>query len=91
VILSASDTVSVAHLPDQVRTPSARLAAVAAAATGTRGDHIDLAGTLSRIEATLIARAMKAANGNKTRAARPLVLTGPTLIDKLKARGYRSA
>lgn len=27
VILSASDTVAVAHLPDQVRTPSARLAA----------------------------------------------------------------
>jgi DNA-binding NtrC family response regulator len=87
VILSASDTVAVAHLPDQVRTPSARLAAVAAAATGTPGDHIDLAGTLSRIEATLIARAMKAANGNKTRAAEALGLNRTTLIDKLKRVG----
>jgi DNA-binding protein Fis len=60
---------------------------VAAAATGTPGDHIDLAGTLSRIEATLIARAMKAANGNKTRAAEALGLNRTTLIDKLKRVG----
>ena len=87
VILSASDTIAVADLPDQVRTPSARLAAVATAATGMPGDHIDLAGTLSRIEATLIARAMKAANGNKTRAAEALGLNRTTLIDKLKRVG----
>ncbi|MGB8298160.1 MAG: sigma-54 dependent transcriptional regulator [Polyangia bacterium] len=87
VILSASDTIGVVDLPDQVRTPSARLAAVAAAATGTPGDHIDLAATLSRIEATLIARAMKAANGNKTRAAEALGLNRTTLIDKLKRVG----
>jgi len=87
VILSPSDTIGVADLPDQVRTPSARLAAVAAAATGTPGDHIDLAATLSRIEATLIARAMKAANGNKTRAAEALGLNRTTLIDKLKRVG----
>jgi DNA-binding NtrC family response regulator len=87
VILSPSDTIGVADLPDQVRTPSARLAAVAAAATGTPGDHIDLAATLSRIEATLIARAMKAAKGNKTRAAEALGLNRTTLIDKLKRVG----
>jgi DNA-binding NtrC family response regulator len=87
VILSASNTIGVADLPDQVRTPSARLAAVAAAATGAPGDHIDLAATLSRIEATLIARAMKAANGNKTRAAEALGLNRTTLIDKLKRVG----
>jgi DNA-binding NtrC family response regulator len=87
VILSPSDTIGVADLPDHVRTPSARLAAVAAAATGTPGDHIDLAATLSRIEATLIARAMKAANGNKTRAAEALGLNRTTLIDKLKRVG----
>jgi DNA-binding NtrC family response regulator len=87
VILSATDTVGVNNLPDHVRTPSARLAAVAAAATGTPGDHIDLAATLSRIEATLIARAMKAANGNKTRAAEALGLNRTTLIDKLKRVG----
>jgi len=87
VILSPSDTIGVADLPDQVRTPSARLAAVAAAATDTPGDHIDLAATLSRIEATLIARAMKAAKGNKTRAAEALGLNRTTLIDKLKRVG----
>jgi len=62
VIMSATDTIGVNDLPSHVRTPSARLAAIAAAATGTPGDHIDLAATLSRIEATLIARAMKAAS-----------------------------
>jgi len=87
VILSAGDTIEVNHLPPQVRTPSARLAAVAATATGTQGDHIDLSATLSRIEATLIARAMKASNGNKTRAAEALGLNRTTLIDKLKRAG----
>jgi DNA-binding NtrC family response regulator len=87
VIMSATDTIGVNDLPTQVRTPSARLAAVAAAATGTPGDHIDLAATLSRIEAALIARAMKAANGNKTRAAEALGLNRTTLIDKLKRVG----
>ena len=57
------------------------------ASTGTPGDHIDLAATLSRIEATLIARAMKAANGNKTRAAEALGLNRTTLLDKLKRVG----
>ena len=87
VIMSATETIGVNDLPSHVRTPSARLAAVAAAATGTPGDHIDLAATLSRIEATLIARAMKAANGNKTRAAEALGLNRTTLIDKLKRVG----
>jgi DNA-binding NtrC family response regulator len=87
VIMSPTDSIAVGDLPSQVRTPSARLAAVAAAATGTPGDHIDLAATLSRIEATLIARAMKAANGNKTRAAEALGLNRTTLIDKLKRVG----
>jgi DNA-binding NtrC family response regulator len=87
VIMSATDTIGVSDLPIHVRTPSARLAAVAAAATGTPGDHIDLAATLTRIEATLIARAMKAANGNKTRAAEALGLNRTTLIDKLKRVG----
>ena len=87
VILSATDTIGVNDLSGPVRTPSAHLAAVAAAATGTPGDHIDLAATLSRIEATLIARAMKAASGNKTRAAEALGLNRTTLIDKLKRIG----
>jgi DNA-binding NtrC family response regulator len=87
VIMSATDTIEVNDLPGQVRTPSARLAAVAAAATGKPSDHIDLADTLSRIEATLIGRAMKAANGNKTRAAEALGLNRTTLIDKLKRVG----
>jgi DNA-binding NtrC family response regulator len=87
VIMSATDTIGVNDLPGQVRTPSARLAAVAAAATGKPSDHIDLADTLSRIEATLIGRAMKAANGNKTRAAEALGLNRTTLIDKLKRVG----
>jgi DNA-binding NtrC family response regulator len=87
VIMSATDTIGVNDLPSHVRTPSARLAAIAAAATGTPGDHIDLAATLSRIEATLIARAMKAASGNKTRAAEALGLNRTTLIDKLKRAG----
>ena len=85
VIMSASDLIEVNHLPQHVRTPSASLAA--SVATGTTGDHIDLSATLSRIEATLIARAMKAANGNKTRAAEALGLNRTTLIDKLKRVG----
>jgi DNA-binding NtrC family response regulator len=85
VIMSASEVIEVNHLPQYVRTPSASLAANVAA--GTTGDHIDLSATLSRIEATLIARAMKAANGNKTRAAEALGLNRTTLIDKLKRVG----
>jgi DNA-binding NtrC family response regulator len=82
VIMSAYEVIEVKHLPQHVLTPSASLAATVA--TGTTGDHIDLSATLSRIEATLIARAMKAANGNKTRAAEALGLNRTTLIDKLK-------
>jgi two-component system, NtrC family, response regulator HydG len=85
VIMSASEIIEVNTLPHHVRTPSASLAANAA--TGKTGDHIDLSATLSRIEATLIARAMKAANGNKTRAAEALGLNRTTLIDKLKRAG----
>jgi DNA-binding NtrC family response regulator len=88
VIMSASEVIEVNHLPQHVRTPSASLAATVA--TGATGDHIDLSATLSRIEATLIARAMKAANGNKTRAAEALGLNRTTLIDKLKRAGNES-
>jgi len=79
------------NLPSHVRTPSARLAAIAAAATGTPGDHIDLAATCRASRRRIIAACHEGASGNKTRAAEALGLNRTTLIDKLQARGHRAA
>jgi len=70
VILSASDTVSVAHLPDQVRTPSARLAAVAAAPLARRAITSISPAPCRASKRRSSPRAMKAANGNKTTRSR---------------------
>ena len=71
-----------------MRTPATDLAAAVAADAPPEG--IDLPATLARIEVVLIERAMRAANGNKTRAAELLGLSRTTLFDKLKRAGIEA-
>jgi Response regulator containing CheY-like receiver, AAA-type ATPase, and DNA-binding domains len=85
VILSRTDVVGVEDLPRNLRTPASDLAAKVTSESAAEG--IDLPATLARIEVVLIERAMRAAHGNKTRAAELLGLSRTTLFDKLKRAG----
>jgi len=88
VILSRTDVIGVEDLPRGLRTPASELAATVTSDAPSEG--IDLPATLARIEVVLIERAMRAANGNKTRAAELLGLSRTTLFDKLKRAGIES-
>jgi len=81
IILNRTGVVGLDDLPPAMRSSSADMAAEAVAGGG---ETIDLVGTLARIEAALIDRAMRAADGNKTHAAELLGLSRTTLLDKLK-------
>jgi two-component system, NtrC family, response regulator AtoC len=81
-ILNRTGVIGVDDLPPSVRDGAGELAG-AAAETPADG-AIDLVATLARIEAALIDRALRAAGGNKTRAAELLGLSRTTLLDKLK-------
>jgi two-component system response regulator AtoC len=81
-ILNRTGVIGIDDLPASVRGTAGKLAATAADAP--TGEAIDLVATLARIESALIDRAMRAAGGNKTRAAELLGLSRTTLLDKLK-------
>jgi DNA-binding NtrC family response regulator len=81
-ILNRTGVIGVDDLPPAVRGVAGELAAAAAAAPDDQA--IDLVSTLAKIESALIDRAMRAAGGNKTRAAELLGLSRTTLLDKLK-------
>jgi sigma-54 specific flagellar transcriptional regulator A len=89
VILNRTGVVGVEDLRHNLHTPSADLAATVASDCSAEG--IDLPATLARIEVVLIERAMRTANGNKTRAAELLGISRTTLFDKLKRAGIEPA
>jgi DNA-binding NtrC family response regulator len=85
VILSSTNKVRAADLPERVRCDQAA-SAVASAASQLAGGSIDLAATLAAFEASLIEQALRQAKGNRTHAAEALGISRTTLVDKLKRR-----
>jgi two-component system response regulator AtoC len=82
VILDRTGVVRAEDVPASVTTAAAKLAGAAAQALANGG--IDLVETMARIEGVLIESALRAADGNKSRAAELLSLSRTTLLDKLK-------
>jgi DNA-binding NtrC family response regulator len=82
VILDRTGVVRVEDVPASVTSSAAKLAGQAAETLASGG--IDLVATLARIEAVLIESALRAADGNKSKAAELLNLSRTTLLDKLK-------
>jgi DNA-binding NtrC family response regulator len=82
VILDRDGIIEPQHLPTTFTRPESNLASDAA--ERIRHGGIDLAKTMAQIEAMLIDTALRAAEGNKSRAAELLGLSRTTLLDKLK-------
>jgi DNA-binding NtrC family response regulator len=82
VILDRTGVVRAEDVPASVASAAAKLAGAAAQSVSTGG--IDLVETMARIEAVLIESALRAADGNKSKAAELLNLSRTTLLDKLK-------
>jgi two-component system response regulator AtoC len=82
VILDRTGIVRAEDIPASVTSAEARLAGAAAQAVA--GGGIDLVETMARIEGVLIESALRAADGNKSKAAELLNLSRTTLLDKLK-------
>jgi DNA-binding NtrC family response regulator len=82
VLLCRGSVIGLDDLPGPMRGPEARAAGAAAAQLQHRS--IDLTATLAQIEALLIDEALRAAEGNKSRAAELLTLNRTTLLDKLR-------
>jgi DNA-binding NtrC family response regulator len=82
VILNEAGTITAADLPSKMRTKSSD--AVAQAAVALTQGAINLPAMVAAFEDSLIAQAMRQAEGNKTRAAELLGLSRTTLIDRLK-------
>jgi DNA-binding NtrC family response regulator len=85
VILNRGGKVRFDDLPASLRTAEAQAAGAAAETLKAQG--IDLTKTVAEIEALLIDAALRAAEGNKTKAAELLGLNRTTLLDKLKRAG----
>jgi two-component system response regulator AtoC len=82
VILDRRGVIEPVDLPAKFLTPERVQAGQAAEAL--HSGAIDLGKTMAQIESTLIAAALRAEDGNKSRAAERLGLSRTTLIDKLK-------
>jgi two-component system response regulator AtoC len=82
VILDRTGRIEAADLPTAMVTPERMNAGQAAEAL--RHGAIDLSRTMAQIESMLIAAALRAEDGNKSRAAERLGLSRTTLLDKLK-------
>ena len=82
VILDRTGRIEPADLPAAMATPERMNAGQAAEAL--RHGAIDLNRTMAQIENMLIAAALRAEDGNKSRAAERLGLSRTTLLDKLK-------
>jgi two-component system response regulator AtoC len=82
VILDRTGRIEPTDLPASLVTPERLNAGQAAEAL--RHGAIDLSRTMAQIESMLIAAALRAEDGNKSRAAERLGLSRTTLLDKLK-------
>jgi DNA-binding NtrC family response regulator len=84
VVLTPGDTVEIESLPERFRCGSHAEAIVAAESLPIAEGGIDLQETVAEFERTLIERALRLADGNKTRAAFLLDVSRTTLLDKLR-------
>jgi DNA-binding NtrC family response regulator len=84
VVLNRSGTIAVDELPQRLTSATRVSVSGAAALVDLETAGIDLQAVVAEFEDSLIARALRSAGGNKTRAAELLGLSRTTLFDKLK-------
>jgi DNA-binding NtrC family response regulator len=84
VVLNRSGTITIAELPPRLTSGTMAEVTVAAATIDLGKGGIDLQAAVAEFEDSLIARALRLAEGNKTRAAELLGLSRTTLLDKIK-------
>jgi two-component system, NtrC family, response regulator AtoC len=84
VVLNRSGTIEVSELPPRLTSGTMASVTVAAATIDLGNGGIDLPAAVAEFEDSLIQRALRLAEGNKTRAAELLGLSRTTLLDKIK-------
>jgi len=84
VVLNRSGAISIAELPSRLTSGTMASVTVAAATVDLGKGGIDLQAAVAEFEDSLIQRALRLAEGNKTRAAELLGLSRTTLLDKIK-------
>jgi transcriptional regulator with PAS, ATPase and Fis domain len=84
VVLNRSGRIAVTDLPPRLTSDPVPSASVASALVDLPMRGIDLQATVAEFEDSLIQRALRLTDGNKTRAAELLGLSRTTLLDKIK-------
>jgi two-component system, NtrC family, response regulator AtoC len=84
VVLNRSGMIEVSELPPRLTSGTMASVTVAAATIDLGNGGIDLPAAVAEFEDSLIQRALRLAEGNKTRAAELLGLSRTTLLDKIK-------
>jgi two-component system, NtrC family, response regulator AtoC len=84
VVLNRSGTIEIGELPPRLTSGTMASVTVAAASVDLGKGGIDLQAAVAEFEDSLIQRALRLAEGNKTRAAELLGLSRTTLLDKIK-------
>jgi DNA-binding NtrC family response regulator len=84
VVLNRNGTITISDLPPRLTSGTMASVTVAAATIDLGKGGIDLQAAVAEFEDSLIARALRLAEGNKTRAAELLGLSRTTLLDKIK-------